>query len=68
MNFKWKPSSCFVCLFACLFDFMVHSIIGERTKKKEQNKVMEIKNGWVSMEEGIEGPERAAQKIKRKIF
>lgn len=47
---------------------MEHSIIWERTGKSEQNKVMEIKNGWMSMEEGIEGPERAAQEIKRKIF
>lgn len=64
MNFKWKQTLCFVCLF----NIMEHSIIWERTGKSEQNKVMEIKNGWMSMEEGIEGPERAAQEIKRKIF
>jgi len=54
-------------LFDCLTSWQ-HSVIWERTGKSEQNKVMEIKNGWISMEEGIEGPERAAQKIQRKIF
>lgn len=63
MNFTWKQLLCFVCL-----TLWQNWVIWERTRKSEQNQIVEIKNGWVSIEEGIAGPESAAQTIKTKIF
>ena len=66
MNFKWNQLLCF--LFLSLFLILwQQSTIWEWGGESKQNAGLEIKNGWMSLGEGIEGPREGSPGNGRKI-